>query len=75
MNITDALCQYIVEQTKSQARIGVMTAHLAQFLKLRMKLNNKFRPKFKKIPTDKRSQGKDRPGRINWTYENMIEVS
>ena len=75
MNITDALCRYIVEQTNSKAKIGVMTTHLAQFLKLRMKINNKFRPKFNRNSTDKRSQGKNQSGKIDWTYENMIEVS
>ena len=29
MNITDALCQYIQDYTKSKAKIGVVTAHLA----------------------------------------------
>ena len=29
MNITDALCQYIQDYTKSRAKIGVVTAHLA----------------------------------------------
>ena len=65
MNITDALCQYIVEQTKSQARIGVMTTHLAQLIKLRTKLNSKYRPKFKKILVDTFSQIKNQSGKIN----------
>ena len=69
MNITDALCQYIQDYTNSKAKIGVVTAHLAHALKLKQKLNSKNRPKFKRLPN---SQNK--PGKLNWTYENMVEV-
>ena len=48
-----------------------MTAHIAQAMKLRNKLNGKFRPKFKRIPN---KQSDDQQGKINWTYENNVEV-